>query len=77
MIVNEVYFMTKKDDISGKRTMMLSLIGRWKESGMSQVDFVRVHQVRLAKFRYWVNQQRKGLQDCPVIIKLNVFRNRS
>jgi hypothetical protein len=52
---------------------MLSLIDRWKESGMSQVDFAREHQVGLAKFRYWIDQQRKGQQDGPAFIELNSF----
>jgi hypothetical protein len=56
-----------------KRTMMFSLIDKWKESGMSQVDFARTHQVNLAKFRYWINQQRKGQSDSPAFIELNGF----
>ena len=56
-----------------KRTMMLSLIARWKESGMSQVDFARSHQVELTKFRYWVSRQRKDQRGAPDFIELNGF----
>ena len=52
---------------------MLSHIYKWKESGMSQVDFARIHQVNLAKFRYWVDQQRKSQPDSPAFIELNSF----
>lgn len=52
---------------------MLSLVDRWKASGMSQSDFARTHQVNLAKFRYWINTQRKGKSDTPAFIELNGF----
>lgn len=53
--------------------MMLSLVDRWKESGMSQVDFARSHQVDLSKFRYWVCRQRKDQGGDPAFIELNGF----
>lgn len=56
-----------------KRTQMLSLIDKWKESGMSQVEFAREHRVGLAKFRYWIDQQRKGQPEGPGFIELNSF----
>jgi transposase-like protein len=56
-----------------KRTRMLSLIDNWKESGMSQVEFAREHQIGLAKFRYWINQQRKGQAAGPAFVELNSF----
>lgn len=52
-----------------KRTTMLSLVDRWKGSGMSQSDFAQAHQVNLAKFRYWINAQRKGDGDTPAFIQ--------
>ncbi len=57
-----------------KRALMLSLVDRWKASGMSQTDFARTHQVNLAKFRYWINAQRKGTEEgSPAFIELNSF----
>ena len=40
---------------------------------MSQSDFARTHQVNLAKFRYWVNAQRKGTGNTPAFIELKGF----
>ena len=57
-----------------KRTLMLSFVDRWKASGMSQSNFARTHQVNLAKFRYWINAQRKGTEEGPpAFIELNGF----
>lgn len=57
-----------------KRTLMLSLVDKWKASGMSQSDFALTHQVNLAKFRYWINAQRKGTKEStPAFIELNGF----
>lgn len=57
-----------------KRTLMLSLVDRWKTSGMSQADLARAHQVNLAKFCYWINAQRKGtIESMPAFIELNGF----
>lgn len=53
--------------------MMLSLVDRWKTSGMSQSEFAQTHQVNLARFRYWINAQRKGKTDAPAFIELNGF----
>jgi hypothetical protein len=53
--------------------MMLSMVDRWKASGMSKADFARTHQVNLAKFRYWINTQRKGTEGTPAFIELNGF----
>ncbi len=52
---------------------MISLVDRWKASGISQADFARTHQVNLAKFRYWINTQRKGTGGAPAFIELNGF----
>jgi len=52
---------------------MLSLVDKWKDSGMSQVEFAQTHQVGLAKFRYWINEHRKDQQDGPAFIELNSF----
>lgn len=56
-----------------KRTTMLSLVYRWKASGMSQSDFAQAHQVNLLKFRYWINKQCKCDGDTPAFIQLNGF----
>jgi len=55
---------------------MLSLVERWKASGMSQSDFAQTHQVNLAKFRYWINAQRKGQSDNSAFIELNGFSHK-
>jgi hypothetical protein len=56
--------------------MMLSLVERWKASGTSQADFAQAHQIRLTKFRYWINAQRRGKSDTPAFIELNGFSHR-
>lgn len=47
--------MTRQD----KRTMMLTLVEQWQQSGMSQAEFARVQNLTLVKFRYWIQRYRQ------------------
>jgi len=44
---------------------MLSLVRQWEQSGMSQAEYVRQHQLKIHRFRYWVKKHRSsGQSDC-------------
>ena len=41
-----------------KRTSMFKLVESWKQSGLTQIEFARDHNLTLSKFRYWVHKSR-------------------
>lgn len=41
-----------------KRTSMFELVETWKQSGLTQIEFARDHNLTLSKFRYWVHKSR-------------------
>jgi hypothetical protein len=44
--------MTQQD----KRSMMFSMVEQWQQSGLSQTEFARVHNIRCRKFQYWIRK---------------------
>jgi transposase-like protein len=42
-----------------KRREMEDLIEQWKESGKTQKDFAKEHDIRLSKLRYWIRKSRE------------------
>lgn len=61
--------MTRQD----KRSMMLTLVEQWQQSGLSQVEFARVQNLTLVKFRYWVHRYRQQDGTKPGFIQLSGF----
>jgi hypothetical protein len=41
----------KNHDTTGTRSMMLALVDQWHHSGLSQVEFAKVHNMRTVKLR--------------------------
>jgi hypothetical protein len=56
-----------------KRSMMLTLVEQWHQSGMSQAEFARVQNMTLVKFRYWVHKHRQRENPGSEFIQLNGF----
>jgi hypothetical protein len=56
-----------------KRSMMLSMVAQWQQSGMSQSEFARVQNLTLVKFRYWIQQHRKQESSGSGFIQLENF----
>jgi len=44
--------MTKKE----KRAMMEAMVQDWQSSGISQVEYARVHEVNISRLRYWIRK---------------------
>ena len=42
-----------------KRREMEDLIAQWRESGKTQKDFAKEHDIRLSKLRYWIRKNRE------------------
>lgn len=45
--------------IQEKRAIMLELVETWKQSGLTQIQFAREHNLSLSTFRYWVYKSRR------------------
>ncbi len=61
-----------------KRSLMLSMVEQWEQSGMSQTAFAHSQRVTLVKLRYWIKKHRQtqqaggfiqlsGLSSCDAI----------
>jgi hypothetical protein len=56
-----------------KRSMMLSLVDQWQQSGMSQAEFAQVQNLTLIKLRYWIRKHRQNANPTSAFIPLNGF----
>ncbi len=61
--------MTRQD----KRSMMLTMVEQWQQSGLSQAEFARVQNLTLVKFRYWLRRYRQQEDNSSGFIQLNGF----
>lgn len=41
-----------------KRKEMSMIVEQWQESGMTQKDFARSHEIKLSTLRYWIRKSR-------------------
>jgi hypothetical protein len=50
---------------------MITLVKEWHQSGLSQAEFAKAQNIKLAKLRYWIHKQRHGETDRSGFIQLN------
>jgi len=53
--------------------MMLTLVEQWQQSGMSQTEFAKVHDITLVKLRYWICRWRQNDNSTSGFIQLNGY----
>jgi len=53
--------------------MMLTLVEQWQQSGMSQTEFAKVHDITLVKLRYWIRRWRQNDNSTSGFIQLNGY----
>ena len=60
-----------------KKSKMFSLVGQWRESGLSRKVFAKQHGIRSTSFDYWCKKQSNEVlknEDQPTFIgKTNVL----
>lgn len=56
-----------------KRSMMLTLVEQWQQSGMSQAKFAQIQNIKLVKFRYWIRRYRQHENSGSGFIQLGSF----
>ena len=50
---------------------MTSIVQDWQESGLSQAEYARTHDIKLVTLRYWILKHRQSADDQPAFIQLN------
>ena len=53
------------------KSKMASIVQNWQESGLSQVEYAKAHEIKLATLRYWIFKHRQSTDDQPGFIRLN------
>ncbi len=59
-----------------RKSKRIAIIEDWRESGLSQVEYARTHDVKLSTFRYWISRQLQAADDQPAFIEVGGFDNR-
>ena len=59
--------------MKAQREKMQLYVSQWQESGISQAEFARKHELDLHGFRYWVSKFRKGKEEVSGFIALSGF----
>jgi len=54
-----------------RNSKMAAIVKNWVESGLTQVEFARNHNVKLATLRYWIAKNRKASEHQPSFIQIN------
>ena len=49
---------------------MSSIVQNWQESGLTQVEYAKAHDIKLATLRYWIFKHRQSADDQPAFIRL-------
>jgi hypothetical protein len=50
-----------------KKSKMASIVSDWQASGLTQVEYVRIHDFKLSKLRYWISKHRQSPDEAAFI----------
>lgn len=70
-MIKGLQFAAKKMTRQERKSMMLGIANEWRESGLSQVEFARTHNIKLITLRYWITKQKQSNKDHPAFIQLH------
>jgi len=54
---------------------MYNLVEQWQQIGISQKQFSAEHNIKLAKFMYWVKKYRLNKQDDPGFARVELSQH--
>ncbi|MEI7983720.1 MAG: hypothetical protein WCI71_18880 [Bacteroidota bacterium] len=54
-----------------KQSKMAAIVQDWQSSGLSQVEYARIHDYKLATLRYWISRHREASNNQPGFIQLS------
>ena len=57
-----------------KTSMMMSLVSRWQESGMTQVKYAEANNLSVHTFKYWLYKKRKSKNLSGGFVQINDYR---
>ena len=60
-----------------KKSKMAITVKNWQESGLSQVEYSRNHDIKLATLRYWIFKYRQSIEDQPAFIQISGINSQS
>jgi hypothetical protein len=53
------------------KSKMATIVQNWQESGLSQAEYARTHDIKLVTLRYWILKLRQPGDDQSGFIQLN------
>jgi hypothetical protein len=53
------------------KSKMATIIQNWQESGLSQSEYARTHDIKLVTLRYWILKHRQLADGPSAFIQLN------
>ncbi len=62
----------KSMEKNDKRSVMLSLVRQWRQSGKSQKEFAHEHNLPIHTLRYWLYKQGRAAKSPEGFVRLNV-----
>ena len=53
-----------------KKSKMSAIVKNWQVSGLSQVEYARINNYKLATLRYWITKQRESSGEQSAFLQL-------
>lgn len=57
--------------LQDKRSLMFTMVEQWRQSGLSQKEFAKVHNIRCGRFQYWIRKHGHNEAQGSGFIELN------
>lgn len=57
--------------IRERNSKMTTIVKTWADSGLTQVEFAKTHNIKLATLRYWIAKNRRVSEHGPSFIQIS------
>ena len=57
--------------LQDKKARMAAIVADWQASGMSQLEYAKLHNFKIGTLRYWVARQRRIREKSGAFIQLS------
>jgi len=57
--------------IQERKNKMAAIVKNWFESGLTQVEFAKIHNIKLGTLRYWIAKNRRASSHQASFIQIN------
>lgn len=62
--------------VQERKSKMAATVADWQASGLSQVEYSRAHNIKLATLRYQITRMRQTADEHPDFIQIGGFGSR-